>query len=714
MKKNITLIILSLLIVAVLSGCAKEEIKSEATYIYSAETIETVCNASSVHWASVNGDDVYLSLIENELSDMYGFETYMPSSSVFLKYNAESGQLETLGYKGSPYEQMVASPDGELWILDNMNNLLMKLSPEFEVIGSFEIPSKTDTGWNSPIFDSNGTMYLYSYAGVRSNIIALDLVSDKPTLSFSLNAPGMISDMVATETGNVAVQYSNTEGDYVGFINSATGDWGEIIELDRQLSLVQGSSDGLFMQNSNDVLSIDMNTGELTSVFNWVYCGLDGGSLLAALSDGSFLAQRGSAYMGEELSIELVSPIEVNEPPIVLRLASDNGAQFQSSLSDFNREHNDIKIELLDYSVYRTGTSMDGVSGEDFSGTVRLIADLASGMSIDIVDLSSVSVQKYVQGEKLVDLYPYIDADPELSRNDFFENILAAIEIDGGLYEISPRISILTMLANPEIVGTELGWTIDEMRQCVADGADRPGGPFPYVNTSLHLLDTFLVFYMEEFIDWETGTLSFNSDEFNLALELSELYPLEHDYTKLSEDDDVLRGYLASFNIISTPYEPLGTWEQNTVIKGVPVSQDIGHAATGISSIGLLSASTHKDEAWEFMRCFLLPDGPELGYGNYGFSINKTRFETDLENKFGKIYSPEEMELYGYVYMGGEESGLGDWARELVLSVRRMTRKDESIQSIVAEEATAYLAGDKTAAEIIRIIESRIRIYVAE
>lgn len=713
MKKS-SIIFMAMLLAATLPGCAKEEMESEAAYVYCAETIETIVNASSVHWASVCGEDVYLSLIENEPSYEYGFETYIPNGSAFLKYNASSGQLETLSYRGGPYEQLTVSSDGELWILDNINNSLLKLSSELEVIGSFDIPLQSDAGWNSPIFDNNGTMYLYTYAGASGKVIALDFASDKPTLSFSLNVTGMVSGMVGMENGNAAVKYSSPEGDFIRIINSATGSWGESIALDRQLSLVQSTSDGLLMQNSNDVLTIDMKTGEPTSVFNWVYCGLDGSSLIAALPDGSFLVQRGSFYMGEELSIELVSPIEVNEPPIVLRLASDNGSQFQAALSKFNREHDDIKIELLDYSVYRTGTSMGGVSGENFTGTVRLIADLTSGMSIDIVDLSSVSVQKYVQGDKLVDLYPYIDADTELSRNDFFENILTAMEIEGGLYEIAPRISILTMLANAELVEPGSGWTIEEMRQGVSRGADSSGGPFPWYNVSPYLLDSFLVFYMDDLIDWSAGTVNFNTEEFCFALELANTNAMENDYLNIPDDVDILQGYLASFYTISTPYDPLGAGERNTVIKGVPTSQGIGNAATGLASIGLLSTSAHQEEAWEFMRCFLLADGPELGYGAYGFSINKARFETDLENEFGKNYSPEEMELYGYVYMGGVESDLGDWARQLMNSVSRVIRKDADIQSIVAEEAMSYFAGDKTMAETVSIIESKIKTYVAE
>lgn len=709
--KRYSFLLLILLGAALLSGCMAEKALPEAAYTYAAESVENLGGASEVTWISAHGSEIYLSLMETELSEVDGFEQNLPVSSSFIKYSAESGQLQPLSYRGEAYERMAVSPGGEFWVLGN--NELLKLDSEFKVTDSFELPATTQTPWSSPVFDAEGNLYLYTHESIGGKVVAFDLSSGKPEPLFSLNTTGRIMGMSATD-GNVAVKYSNADGDYLRLINSSLKDWGKSVTLDRQLSLVQGTDLGLFLQNEIGVLALDIETGELTEVFNWVYCGLHGWNLLVPLQDGSFLAQRGSIYMGEETSLERIKPVEIDSPPVVLRLASDNGSSFQKMLSDFNRERDDVKIELLDYSVYRTGISSDGVVGLNYSGLVRLIADLTAGKSIDIIDLSSISVEKYVKSGKLEDLNPYIETDPELNREDFFENILSAMEIDGGLYEITPRVSILSMLADPELAGSEPGWTIDEMRACVAAGADRPGGPLPFINTSHFILDTFLQFYMEDLIDWTAGTVDFNAEEFLFALELAELYPMEHDYENLPEDEEVMRGYLASFYSVSAPYDTIDVRESFTAVKGLPIDEGVGNAAIGTVSIGLMSASANKDLAWEFVRRFLLPDGPEFGFGSIGFSINKERFQHDLETGSGRIYSREEMDLYGLTYMGGEESELGDWSRELLLSVSRVARKDASIQSIVQEETTAYFAGDKTLDETIRNIESRIRLYIAE
>ena len=53
-----------------------------------------------------------------------------------------------------------------------------------------------------------------------------------------------------------------------------------------------------------------------------------------------------------------------------------------------------------------------------------------------LYDLSSLNAASLAVGGKLENLYPYLDADPELSRESFYPNVLKAQEIRGGLYNV--------------------------------------------------------------------------------------------------------------------------------------------------------------------------------------------------------------------------------------------------------------------------------------
>ena len=55
-----------------------------------------------------------------------------------------------------------------------------------------------------------------------------------------------------------------------------------------------------------------------------------------------------------------------------------------------------------------------------------------------------------------------------------------------------------------------------------------------------------------------------------------------------------------------------------------------------------------------------------------------------------------------------------DTIRELVNTTTKAYRMDDSITSIVAEQAEAYFAGQKSVDEVARLIQSKASIYVNE
>ena len=64
------------------------------------------------------------------------------------------------------------------------------------------------------------------------------------------------------------------------------------------------------------------------------------------------------------------------------------------------------------------------------------------------------------------------------------------------------------------------------------------------------------------------------------------------------------------------------------------------------------------------------------------------------------------------IYAAGEEEIEG--IRQLIEIARPLSRESEEIYSIIGEEAAPYFAGQKSAAEVAKIIQSRIQIYVSE
>ena len=96
---------------------------------------------------------------------------------------------------------------------------------------------------------------------------------------------------------------------------------------------------------------------------------------------------------------------------------------------------------------------------------LNLNTRIISGDMPDILDMSNLSVQIYQSKGLLEDLYPYMEHDPEIRKEDYFENVFEAISLDGKLPYLTDGAAISTMLASEDIVAGNDGWTIQELEK---------------------------------------------------------------------------------------------------------------------------------------------------------------------------------------------------------------------------------------------------------
>ena len=92
----------------------------------------------------------------------------------------------------------------------------------------------------------------------------------------------------------------------------------------------------------------------------------------------------------------------------------------------------DHRVECLDY-------------GADEEGLARLLRDISTGEGIDLIVSDGYSIDTAVG---FTDLYPFLDADPELSRESFVPGLLPGIERNGRLSEIWSGFSICTFVSD--------------------------------------------------------------------------------------------------------------------------------------------------------------------------------------------------------------------------------------------------------------------------
>jgi len=277
-----------------------------------------------------------------------------------------------------------------------------------------------------------------------------------------------------------------------------------------------GSFD-VFIGNDYSLYGLNIENNDIIRLLNWFDINIDvyngGIESLIMLSDERIICN--VRYpTSTKLFVLKKTPISELSDKIILTLATYNmQGEMRSLVANFNNENQAYAINVIDYRDY-------DISNGDYSGITRLNTEIITGKIPDIIDLTYLPYNLYAAGGLLEDLYPFIDNDPEYSRNDFIEGVFKAAEVNGKLYQLFPAFGIRTMAGNPSVLGEETGWNLDNIR-AVLNANPNAAVPFGrgYPVTKTEFLRYMIEHNIGDLIDWSTGTANFQTDYFKDILE---------------------------------------------------------------------------------------------------------------------------------------------------------------------------------------------------
>jgi ABC-type glycerol-3-phosphate transport system substrate-binding protein len=316
--------------------------------------------------------------------------------------------------------------------------------------------------------------------------------------------------------------------------------------------------------------------------------------------------------------------------------------------------------------------------------------DIVTGNTPDIIYVSGSFPERFYTTKGLLeDLYPYIDADPELSRASFVPGIIEAMDSGGKLYQMPDWFYLSTVAGPKHILGDANSLTFEEYYELIGSTYDGESWSASLPSGAIGL--TYMASLQKELINWDTGECHFDTPEFiemmkfaNSASPRGTLSLVQIDIYNLS--------YIETWRNQSFNGEPMS-------YVGLPGIDGNGSSLKFTNLISMYSGSEHKDGAWEFIRELLLPDF-QLSF-TLMLPSNLDAFDTVLEQSLqneGLDVSVEELDDF----------------RELISGIRTVSRRDEQVIEIINDAAGGYFAGQKSAKETARDIQSRVSIYVSE
>lgn len=567
-------------------------------------------------------------------------------------------------------------------------------------------------------------LYLYDGEGQLQKTISLDGASLYALYPLSSTQMGVLAWQ---ESGNVLLP-----------VDAQTGTFGEAIEIQgNAYNLVEGFGDYLYLYEYNGTFyGVRRDSGEQEKLFAWLDCDVDTSYLGARCfaPDGTAYALDVN-YEKELPAFTLITLQKVDASTLPQREELILAAVWldwdvRSEIVRFNKSQDQVRIVVKDYSEYNTDEDAT-------AGLQKLNTEILSGVVPDLFYLNG-TIPADVYGAKGIfqDLWPLIDGDGELSRDDLMTHFFEVLSVEGKLYQVTDQFAITSAVGRSDRVGTASGWTLAELQQAYA--ALEPGATvFGEMDTQSGILNVCIDRNVGTFVDWSTLQCSFDSQEFIDLLNFVRSFPAEFDdanydwslyeseglrmragkqllmYCWLYSFDDVMRNWAMT--------------DGTANYIGFPTTGNNGSTFQLSDGLAISSTCRNTEAAWSFVRRFLTEEHQSAEY-MWFFPTNRHAFEAYAQRMMTVEYRTDALEgeenriAKSYYWFGEEdevpiyamEQAAYDQFLELYERCTCVSTANDAVSEIIAQEAEPFFAGQKTAEQTAKLIQDRVSLYVFE
>lgn len=784
---RITTVLLAVVIVlAMLVGC-NEDSPSDipvdmSNYRYVAEYISLPNYLKNVNSLIYINDKLYFTAdtFENEKTDItitnviyysqiYSINIDGTELMVLDDYSPFVTKPEQAESGGSNISKMIADSDGNLWIIENWNfynydlpfdfdvdtdidevwlyqevcesgNALRKLSATGAELLSVDVDSFSVQQENIRIISINidnlNNIYLVSEGSIeKGRMTSIVYVLDKSgKLKFSFDIDNRLGSLVRLSDGSIAlVDSSNTTVGSEGYeittvkkINLSAknlNQTGSIIRYMGGRYMTGNTGYDAFVSNSDGIYGLTVGDDSSVKLLSWYDYDIEndiGINCISLIPDERIICIDGTVNDYYMLLIFTKLPLAELTEKTVITLGTIYPWFIRSYALAFNRENPDYRIEIIDYSELVSSETSDRNA---FAS--QLAIDVISGKGPDILDLTFLPHKELITSGVFSDIYSFIDSDPEYNRDDFVQAAFKAAEFDGKLPYVFWSFDLSAIVGHPSVLGEEPDWSTSEFFSIIDDHpeADWPFGQF---QTNEEVLQSYVLYAIDNYINWETGEAFFNSTEFVQMLELIGTLPadIEQFGTRIKDDVAVAAGRqimdvgwfgtvnLNNFHLHKAKYGG------EIVLKNYP-NADSGEYFIRIDSgLAITEYSENKEAAWLFLRTFYDEDW-QVDHSN-GFSTNQAAFDRNISSALKG--ETEHKRATTDALSGGivfedltqEDIDQISTAIDLVSGTSLYWQIGGSVMDIVDEETSDYFNGFTNAQVAAERIQSRVSIMLSE
>ena len=450
--------------------------------------------------------------------------------------------------------------------------------------------------------------------------------------------------------------------------------------------------DGTFLLTNSDGLSgYDLASGKVQTIASWRELGAQADAEQIFRTDGGYVL-----FSPNEAALTLVlwkAGAGSAKQVLTLAVAADCPVwyEFTQLFEYFNLSQQEYQI---DYTIYS-----DSPYGDAEPMDV-LRTKIMAGQSPDLFAF-------YSDGNQAPPLAPRaVCADlrellPDVTEDSLLPGLFDVLTQDGALYVLPLTVRVDTLIMPSNLIDSP-GVTLEDL-ETAREKMPEDWVPVDSWNTPGNLFGLTAAFCIGRFVDRETGTCRFETQEFIDILDWCKNWGGDGSTPEAPEKTLMKLGWISSLSWLASREDIAKEWFDGAgyTYAGYPVGEG-GSAYLVLTSLGVSTSCQNLAGAKAFLAyCF-------SGKQESGLPANMEVLREEL----AQYKAGNRTDWYGEV----ENISEADEAKflELLSSVTVLEGMDQALENILSEEADAYFAGAATAQQAAKIIQSRASLYLQE
>ncbi len=720
---------------------AEETVSDEAETTDEAEaTDEAATEKIATTDVVLDGTEMDIMPIEDEFVETTGTAT-VRIRSIDSQGNSVYEYEKTYGVDVGIYGMQVAVDGTVYYILDEYGYTDNEYTDEYSVVCIDPTGKELWTNKLEGRANEGAYFYVQNLVVQENGVIAVSSLGieaiDKSGKSAGLKVLqniDSVGNVVMLKDGRIAATIYGESNIELQILDVNTGTFGEKIEVPFNIytysfypgapayDIVLSGQDGIYYYNVGDSAPtkvMDYVASDLVTTSLDSPAFLDENTFIAGYYDE--LAEKYDLY-----KFTKVDPSTIANKETLMLGGMWIDTNVRRMVVKFNRNNDNYRILLKDYS--------NGGDFDDFNEVIKEINnDIVTGNMPDIMFIdSSLDISSYLAKGVFSDIDSFIEKDPQIKKEDYLENVFNAVSYKGKAYAVIPSFSVSTLIGKEKLVGKRTNWTVSDFINFI-DSQNSDASPMGLM-TKQDFIYSIMCYASSDYVDKDSDKVNFDSQEFIDLLEFTKRYPNEIDYDEFDDsywmeqdaayrNDETLlfRGYL--YNFRDSIAQTTAYFGEPVSYVGYPTSSGSGSSINADMCIAINAKSKYQDASWEFIRQFLMDDFQNESV--YSFPIKKSALEEMAKNSMkANAYIDDEgneVEYNDNYWINGMEIEILpptqadiDQVMGVIKSANSLTNYSQNIIEIINEEAQSFYNGQKSAAEVAKIINGRVQIYVNE